>query len=444
MSGLAKYLLENGFEVSGSDINDSKYVEQLRKLGAKIYIGHDANNVPDDCIVVASTAIKQDNPEIQRAKALDLTIYHRSDVLAKISTMGKFFLGYCGTHGKTTTSGIASYVMQKAGLKPSYVVGGIIPEINTNACSQDGNFFFAELDESDGTIVKYSPDIVVVNNIEPDHLDFYTKGIDSIIETFSKFLYNLKESSVILANIDNDGVNRLMNTPVAKLHKCISYAVETQADYMAQNIKYEEDYTTYDIYYKNELLTPIKICLKGVHNVYNTLAVFASLHQAGVNIELILPHFATFSGMGRRFEKVCEFDGITIYDDYAHHPTEIKATLSSAKSFKNKNVIAVFQPHRYTRLLNLWTDFSNAFTDVNRVIVTDVYAASETPIENIDSETFAKENDFEYIPGNIQEVAKKLLPTLKEGDIVIGLGAGTITNLSKEILALNEDSKIAK
>ena len=444
MSGLAKYLLENGFEVSGSDINDSKYVNKLRELGAKIYIGHDANNVPDDCIVVASTAIKQDNPEIQRAKSLDLTIYHRSDVLAKISAMGKFFLGYCGTHGKTTTSGIASYVMQKAGLSPSYVVGGIIPEINTNAHSQDGDFFFAELDESDGTIVKYSPDIVVVNNLEPDHLDFYTKGIDSIIETFSKFLYNLKESSIILANIDNDGVNRLMNTPVAKLHKCISYAIETQADYVAQNIKYEEDYTTYDIYYKNEFLTSIKICLKGVHNVYNTLAVFASLHQAGVDINLILPHFATFSGMGRRFEKICEFDGITIYDDYAHHPTEIKATLSSAKSFKEKNVIAVFQPHRYTRLFNLWDDFSNAFTDVDRVVVTDVYAASESPIENVNSEIFAKENGFEYIAGSIKEVAQKLLPTLKAGDIVIGLGAGTITNLSKEILSLNEESKIAK
>ena len=444
MSGLAKYLLENGFEVSGSDINDSKYINKLRELGAKVYIGHDANNVPENCIVVASTAIKQDNPEIQKAKSLDLSIYHRSDVLAKISAMGKFFLGYCGTHGKTTTSGLASYVMQKAGLNPSYVVGGIIPEINTNAHSQNGDFFFAELDESDGTIVKYSPDIVVINNLEPDHLDFYTKGIDSIIETFSKFLYNLKESSIIIANSDNDGVNRLMNTPVAKLHKCITYSIESAADYVAKNINYNEDYTTYDIYYLNKYLTTMKICLKGTHSVYNSLAVFASLHQANIDINLILPHFATFSGMGRRFEKICEFNDITIYDDYAHHPTEIKATLSSAKSFKNKNVIAVFQPHRYTRLLNLWDDFGEAFTDVNRVIVTDVYAASEEPIKNINSKIFASENNFEYIPGSIKDVAQKLFPTLKPGDIVIGLGAGTITNLSKEIIAINEENKIAK
>lgn len=439
MSGLAKYLLENGFEVSGSDINDSKYLDALRDLGAKIYIGHNADNVPDDCIVVASTAIKQDNPEIQRAKALDLTIYHRSDVLAKISAMGKFFLGYCGTHGKTTTSGLSSYVLQKAGLKPSYVVGGIIPEIHTNAHSQDGKFFCAELDESDGTIVKYSPDVVVINNLEPDHLDFYTKGIDSIIETFSKFLYNLKESTTIIANVDNDGVTRLLNTPVAKLHKCVSYAIEANADYMAQNIDYSEDFTTYDIYYKNEFLANMKIHLKGVHNVYNSLAVFASLHQAGVDMDLVLPHFATFTGMGRRFEKVCNFDGISVYDDYAHHPTEIKATLSSAKSFKGRNVIAVFQPHRYTRLMNLWDDFCSAFSDVNRVVVTDVFAASEAPIENINSERFAKENGFEYIPGSIKDVARQLLPTLKSGDIVIGLGAGTITNLGKELLVANKE-----
>lgn len=443
MSGLAKYLLENGFEVSGSDINDSKYIDKLRKLGAKIYIGHDAKNVPEDCIVVASTAIKNDNPEIQRAKELGLTIYHRSDILAKISAMGKFFLGFSGTHGKTTTSGLASYVLEKAGLLPSYVVGGIIPEINTNANCQNGKYFCAELDESDGTIVKYAPDIVVVNNLEPDHLDFYTKGIESIIETFSKFLYNLKEDSIILANVDNDGVNLLLNTPVAKMHKCLTYAVNSNADYVAANIVYNEDYTNYDICYKNEVIANMKICLKGVHSVYNSLAVFATLHQAGVDINCVLPHFATFTGMGRRFEKVCEFDEISVYDDYAHHPTEIKATLSCAKSFKNRNVIAVFQPHRYTRLMNLWDDFKGAFTDVDRVVVTDIYAASEKPIDGVTSEKFAKEINSEYISGSIKNVAEKLIPTLKRGDVIIGLGAGTITDLGKELLNMR-NMKVGK
>lgn len=438
MSGLAKYLLENGYEVSGSDICDSKYIEKLRKLGAKVYLGHEEKNLPDDCIVVASTAIKEDNPEVQKAKRLGLPFYHRSDVLAKLSKQGKFFLGYSGTHGKTTTSGLAAYVLEKAGLRPSFVVGGMLPDIGTNAHCQGGKFFCAELDESDGTIVKYSPDVVVVNNLEADHLDFYTDGMKSIIETFDKFLSNLKEDAVVLINIDCDGTKKLSG------RKFLTYGLN-DADYQAKNIQYNEDFTTYDIYYNGEFLSDMKICLKGVHNVYNSLAVFASLHQGGVDMELVKPQFATFTGMGRRFQKVNEFDGISVYDDYAHHPTEIKATLSASKSFKDKNIIAVFQPHRYTRLSNLWDEFLTAFDDVNRVVVTDVYAASELPIKDISSDRFTKElserldTPCEYISGSISDVAKVLLPTLKSGDIVIGLGAGTITNLGKELETLNRE-----
>ena len=434
MSGLAKYLLENGYEVSGSDVCDSKYITKLRELGAKVYIGHDENNLPDDCIVVASTAIKEDNPEMQKAKRLGLTIYHRSDVLKVLSEQGKFFLGYAGTHGKTTTSGLSSYVLEKAGLKPSYVVGGILPDINTNAHCQDGKYFCAELDESDGTVVKYRPNVVVINNLEADHLDFYKNGLDSIIETFGKFLSTLKNGAIVLANNDNDGVKKLIATYNTDACKIYTYALNSEAYYLEKNVEYGEDYTTYDVYYENEFLAKMRICLKGVHNIYNSLAVFASLHQAGVDINLVLPYFAEFTGMGRRFQKVCEFDGITVYDDYAHHPTEIKAALSSALSFKNRNVIAVFQPHRYSRLQSLWNDFKGAFDGVSRVVVTDVYAASEKPIEGVTSENFVKGTNFEYISGGMDEVAKKLLPTLKSGDIVIGLGAGTITNLGKELL----------
>ncbi|HCB11577.1 MAG TPA: UDP-N-acetylmuramate--L-alanine ligase, partial [Cyanobacteria bacterium UBA11991] len=210
MSGLAKYLLQNGCEVSGSDINDSKYVKGVRDLGAKVYIGHSEDNVPEDCIVVASTAIREFNPEIQKAKRLGLPIWHRSDLLAEISRHEDYFIGFSGTHGKTTTSGLCSYVLEKAGLKPSYVVGGIIPELNTNANCSHGKYFIAELDESDGTIVKYSPNLVVVNNLEPDHLDFYKNGLESILETFETFISNMRENGVILANMDNEGVKRLV------------------------------------------------------------------------------------------------------------------------------------------------------------------------------------------------------------------------------------------
>lgn len=433
MSGLAKYLLENGCDVSGSDIVDSKYIDKLRKLGAKVYIGQKKENVPSDAIVVASTAIRETNPEMIRARELGLKVYHRSDILAEISRWGKFFLGYSGTHGKTTTSGLSSYVLEKAGLKPSYVVGGIIPEIGNNAHSQDGKFFCAELDESDGTIVKYAPNICVVNNLEPDHLDFYKDGLKSILETFEKFISNMAENSVVLVNKDCEATMSLHS------HKTMTFGL-SDADYTAKNIEFKADCTTFDIYYKGEFLTDLKIILRGKHNVYNALSVLASLHQAGVDISLVKPYFATFSGMGRRFQKVGEFDGVTVFDDYAHHPTEVKATLSSAEGMNGKHVIAVFQPHRYTRLKNLWNEFLDAFSGVDKVIVTDVYAASEDPIDGINSEKFAKDLSkhisipCEYMSGSIADVAKKLYPELRKDDVVIGLGAGTITNLSKELM----------
>ena len=437
MSGLAKYLLENGCEVSGSDIKDSKYVEKLRKLGAKVYIGHNESNLPEDCVVVASTAIREDNPELVKAKKMGLTIYHRSDLLAEISKQDKFFIGFSGTHGKTTTSGLASYVMDLAGYEPSFVVGGIIPELGVNSQSTKEKYFIAELDESDGTIVKYSPNVCVINNLEPDHLDFYKDGMKSLLATFEKFISNLKEDANVLINNDCEVLKQL------HAHRVMTFGLN-KADYTAKNIVFTQDCTTFDVYYKEELLTSLSIILKGRHNVYNALAVVASLHQAGIDIEKIKKHFATFSGMGRRFQKVGEFDGISIYDDYAHHPTEIKATLSCAESFKNKRVIAVFQPHRYTRLKNLWKDFLGAFDGVDKVIVTDVYAASEDPIEGISGRSFACElsekSDIpcEYISGDMKEVAKKMFPSLENGDVIIGLGAGTITALGKELISLNE------
>lgn len=438
MSGLAKYLLENGCEVSGSDVCDGKYVQKVKKLGANVHIGHSADNVPEDCVVIASTAIRQDNPEMIRAKELGLPIYHRSDLLAEISREGKFFLGYSGTHGKTTTSGLSSYVMEKAGLKPSYVVGGIIPELDTNAHCQDGKYFAAELDESDGTIVKYVPNVVVINNLEADHLDFYKNGLQSILETFESFISKMPDDGVVLVNYDCEASKGLHG------HKTLTFGLSDGADYQAKNIEYTSDYTSFDVYFKNELLIDLKIILKGRHNVYNALSVLASLHQAGVDLELVKPHFAAFTGMGRRFQKIGVANGAVIYDDYAHHPTEIKAALSSALSFKDKHIIAVFQPHRYTRLKNLWNEFLTAFDGVDKVIVTDVYAASEDKIEGVSSKVFCEDLNkkgvnCEYISGDMKSVANVMFPDLNEKDVVIGLGAGTITALGKELIALDKE-----
>lgn len=430
MSGLAKYLLEDGHTVSGSDIADSKYIKALRELGAKVTIGHSADNVPDGAIVVVSTAIRENNPELIRAKELGLKIYHRSDMLNEISKSAqadqKCFIGFSGTHGKTTTSGLCSYVLDKAGFEPSFVDGGIVPELHTNAQHKRGKYFVAELDESDGTIVKYNADILVINNLEEDHLDFYKNGMSDLVKTFNTAISRSKK---VLVNIDNEGVKQLSGD-------FITYGLN-DADYIAKNIEYTKEGTKFDIFRKGELLTDIKIQLSGVHNVYNTLAVVSALTEAGVTIKEIKDCFYGFTGMGRRFQKVCEINGIEVYDDYAHHPTEIRATLNSASlKFGKENIVAVFQPHRYTRLKALWNDFMTAFDEAGRVVVTDVYAASEDKIEGISGKRFASELKAEYLKGDMKEVAKSLLPTLKKGNIVIGLGAGTITALGKELESL--------
>ena len=436
MSGLAKYLLEDGHTVSGSDICDSKYIDKLKNLGAKVSIGHSEENVPEDAKVVVSTAIRENNPELMKARGLGLAVYHRSDLLKEISESaqndGKCFIGFSGTHGKTTTSGLASYVLEMAGLEPSFVDGGILPDINTNAQHKAGKYFVAELDESDGTIIKYSPDILVINNLEEDHLDFYKNGMSDLVKTFNTAISKAKK---VIVNIDNEGIKKLSGN-------FITYGLKN-ADYTAKNIDYSKSGTTFGIYKSGQKLTDIKIQLSGVHNVYNTLAVVSALVEAGVNIEKVKKYFYDFAGMGRRFQKVCEIADIEVYDDYAHHPTEIKATLdAAAQKFGKDNVVAVFQPHRYTRLQALWSEFLTSFSNAQKVYVTDVYAASEDKIEGITGEKFASElNNAEYLSGSMEVVGEKLFPKLKSGQIVIGLGAGTITELGKVLQNACKDNE---
>lgn len=447
MSGLAKYLAEDGFTVLGSDIKQNRNTAELEKLGVKIFIGHDENNLPENCTVVASTAIKEDNPELIKAKRLGLKVLHRSDLLAEISSGNickkkKYFMGFSGTHGKTTTSGLTSYVLEKAGLNPSFIVGGIVPEIGINSNAGGGEFFIAELDESDGTIVKYQPEINIINNLEVDHVDFYTDGLQSILDVFKTYLHNLAQNAKILINNDNEGNLKLMeqNSDI----NFITFGLNN-ADYTAKNIELGLE-TNFDIFYKGNFLIHLKTQMLGMHNVYNTTAVLAGLNETGVDLNLIKEHFYTFTGMGRRFQLAAKFDGISIYDDYAHHPTEIKATLSAMKVLENKSIIAVFQPHRYSRFQGLWNEFLEAFEDADKVYITDIYAASESPIEDVNPEKFANElsskTPCEHLSGSINEVARQLMSKLKPDDIVVGLGAGNITALGKEILNLRDEAKV--
>lgn len=450
MSGLAKYLLELGCTVSGSDIKASKYTKKVEDLGAKVYIGHDAKYIEPDMIVVASTAIREDNPEILRAKELGIDVLHRSDILKLISEgLGKKddeiqqFIGFSGTHGKTTTSGLCSYVLEKAGYEPSYCVGGIIPDLDTNAKSADGRFFVAELDESDGTIVKYHTNVSVINNLEVDHVDFYKNGFDDLLKTFRTHVDNMVEGGKVIVNKDCNGIKKLIAAyPEVKF---ITFGLESGGvDYTARNIKFTEFGSEFDVIHRGEKLLTLKLTVPGKHNIYNALAVISALNEEGVDLEKVKPHFETFSGMGRRFQKVAEFDGIRIFDDYAHHPTEIKTTLDSARLCNTNRLVAIFQPHRFTRLKGLWDDFLKSFGAVDKLIVVDVYSASEDAIEGVNSKTFAqcfKTDDVSYVGGSMENAARKILPLLKSGDMVITLGAGDVTRIGGELQKLHDDTK---
>ena len=439
MSALAKYLVQKGAIVSGSDAVESKYTKALTNLGATISIGHNKELVKDDMIIVASTAIKETNPEIIRAKELGLKIYHRSDILKIISDdfveneKGIFF-GFAGTHGKTTTSGLCSYVLSKGNLRPSFVVGGIIPELNTNGEFADNKYFCAELDESDGTIQKYSTSFAIINNMEEDHLDYYTNGFSDIVKTFNKFLSNNPKQTVII-NIDDEGNNKFKE--IYPNYKYITFGLNN-GDYTAKNIEFIGLGSKFDIYYKNEKIDTLELSVLGKHNVYNALAVYVALKEANINTNNLKEYFKTFSGMGRRFQKVCSFNNIEIYDDYAHHPSEIKTTITSVKNAvgdKNR-VVAIFQPHRYTRLKGLWEEFKQSFNNADLLITVDVFSAGEEEIENINSKAFTEEIQHQnaiYIQGNIETASKKIYPLLNRNDIVITLGAGTITKLGNLI-----------
>ena len=320
--------------------------------------------------------------------------------------------------------------MEKANLNPSYVVGGIIPEVNTNGKYAENKYFSAELDESDGTIQKYATDIAIINNMEEDHLDFYKNGFSDITKTFNKYLSN-KPNQKVLINYDNEGCREFIS--LYPNYNYITFGLK-EADYVAKNIKQNGLSSSFEIFKGNNFITELNLSIPGIHNIYNALAVFSALNEAEVDTNKIKHHFSTFSGMGRRFQKVAEINGIEIYDDYAHHPSEITTTLKCVKDAvgSSKRIVAIFQPHRYTRLQGLWADFKSSFKSADLLFITDVYSAGEEPIKNITSEIFANElssDNAKYIDGDINSAATKIYPHLKKDDIVITLGAGSITKM---------------
>jgi len=449
MSGLAKILLELGYKISGSDIKNNANIKSLENAGGIVTIGHDFKNIKDCALVVVSSAIKKDNPELIEAKKQNIPVIHRAQLLeALMSGFGKekkqYSIGVTGTHGKTTTSGMTAFLFEKSGLNPSFAVGGQLPHFDVNSKAGSGNYFISELDESDGSIELYTPDISIITNLEFDHADYYEKGFEQILETFEKYARELNKTSKIIINTDDSGNLKLLERLNCKefityssdvehpLHKNAVYRAETIATVPNAKMK---------VFKNNEFLGEITLGIPGIHNISNALAAIAAALECGVNFKQISDSLKEFSGMKRRFQTVGYFNGARIIDDYAHHPTEVQATLKTAKeitSFSQKGrVIAVFQPHRFTRLANLWQDFAKAFKDADVVYLCDVYPAGEAPIQDINSENLSKEitytNSF-YLSGDLNQIAETARKEISENDIILTMGAGNITQLGQIII----------
>ncbi len=433
-SALAKILLQLGYKVTGSDIQNSKYTKLVEDLGAEVFIGHKKENIKGEPTVVISSAIKEDNPELIEAKRLGLEILHRSDCLKLISEKFPIFVGLAGTHGKTTTSGLLSFILDRMGENPSFAIGGIIPKLNINAnASKTSKIFVAELDESDGTIQKYHPNYFLINNLEEDHLDYYKNGLCDILATFEKTVSNMQENDKLFLNVDNMGCNIFKSQTDFK--NIITYAIDNVADYMVKNIKFVELDSSFEVYKKDTLLGKINLIVPGLHNICNALAIVSILDTMGFEFSEYAKFFEEFSGMGRRFQLVSDNKktNIKIIDDYAHHPSEIKSTLNAIQKSKRRKVV-IFQPHRYTRLKGLWNEFLSAFYNIDKLYVLDVFSAGDEFDSEFNSKNFAhdiKQNnvDCEYIEGDIEQAGKTIAQKLHNNDLVLTLGAGDITKI---------------
>ena len=434
MSGIAEVLVNLGYTVQGSDASENANVARLREHGVKVSVGHKAENVDGAEVVVVSTAIKRDNPELMAARAKRIPVVRRAEMLAELMRL-KSCVAISGTHGKTTTTSMVATLLDAGGLDPTVVNGGIINAYGTNARLGAGDWMVVEADESDGTFLKLPADIAIVTNVDPEHLDHF-KTFDAVQDAFRNFVENVPFYGFAVMCIDHPIVQSL----VGKIEdrRIITYGENPQADarlvgltsgggssQFAVAIRSRKTGATHEI---RDLVLP----MPGRHNASNATAAIAVAHELGVSDDAIRKAIASFGGVKRRFTKTGEWNGVTIIDDYGHHPVEIAAVLKAARDSYNGKVIAVVQPHRYTRLQSLFEEFCTCFNDADAVIVAEVYPAGETPIAGIDRDHFAEglraHGHREVIPlpkaGDLAGIVKGLA---KPGDLVVCLGAGNIT-----------------
>lgn len=434
MSAIARVMLELGYRVTGSDVVRKDLTDKLIAKGAQVFIGHEAKNVQGADMVVYSTACGEDNVERLAAKALNIPVLHRSQMLAKLMNE-KAGIAVAGAHGKTTTSSMIALVMELNGLDPTYIIGGEIMNVGSNAKAGKGNFVVAEADESDGSFLQYHPSMALVTNIEADHLENYDGDFNNLLKAYSQFLSQVKAGGHAVVCADDPYLAAMIEEHKGNL---ITYGLDKQADYTADKIRLGDRKAEFTVIYKGRELGLIELFVPGRHNVYNALATVIVCLEAGLTFEQIADSIKQFRGAKRRFQVIGEIDDIMVIDDYAHHPTEIQATIAAAKA-TGKNITAVFQPQRYSRTFFLLDQFSRCFAEADQVIITDIFAPEgEKRIEGVHSEKLVqliRENsnsNVRYISTK-EEVEEYLFQTSQPGDLIITMGAGDIWKVSERL-----------
>lgn len=434
MSGIAEILLDFGYRISGSDIKVSNVIERLQKKGASIYIGQCAENITDDIdYVVRSTAIRDTNEEYMRVKELGLPVLHRSQMLAKLMEEKKAIC-VAGAHGKTTTSSMIALAMELAQKEPTIVVGGEIAQIGSNAKSGNGTYLVAEADESDGSFLNLHPWMTVITNVEEDHLDHY-KDLDAIRDAFVSFVKMPGEDGVAVLNYDCAETRQLAQYVTGKV---ISYGMAEDAHIRGVNVRQEQSENLVDVYADDHLLGTLRLRVPGLHNISNALATVAAGLAIGMTFEELAAGLKEFGGARRRFQLLGVVQNIQIIDDYAHHPTEVAATIGAAKGVHSGRVVAVFQPHRYSRTKFLAEKFAQAFDLADEVVLTDVYSAGEDLSEGAQSDIIAQHMTRPSHFVERERLNAFLQEFVQPGDMVLMMGAG---NIWQNSIQLVEDLK---
>jgi UDP-N-acetylmuramate--alanine ligase len=439
MSGIAEVLLNMGFRVSGSDLRRSDVTARLESLGAKIYEGHAAENVSGAHVVVRSTAVRGDNPEVLEARRRSIPVIPRAEMLGELMRLKPHTVAVAGSHGKTTTTSMIATVLAHAGLDPTVVVGGVVGAMGSNARLGKSDLMVVEADESDRSFLMLSPTFTVVTNIDREHMDSYS-DMDDVRKTFADFVNKVPFYGASVLCLDDPHVQAVIPEVVRRR---ITYGLSAQADIAAREVRYDQKFgSIYQARLMGEPVGEVSLQVPGLHNIYNSLAAIAIGLELEVPFATIAKALSQFNGVNRRFQVKGEAGGVIVVDDYGHHPTEIRATLVAAKlGAAGRRMVVLFQPHRYTRTRDLMDEFARSFNNADVLMVTDVYAASEQPIEGVSGEALVDavssfgHKDARHA-GSVEDATRALLEEVREGDMVITLGAGNVYRAGEQLVEL--------